>query len=94
MCKYEMDPTSIVENTERTRFCPQMDRRTDRQMERQTDGQTDKVKPVYPLFNFVEAGDLKIVDIYHWLSMVLTTCHICESLDTHEAILEIEMPTC
>ena len=28
MCKYEMDPTSIVENTEQTRFCPQMDRRT------------------------------------------------------------------
>ena len=32
MCKYEMDPTSIVEDTERTRFCPQ----------------TDNVKPVYP----------------------------------------------
>ena len=44
MCKYEMDPMSIVEDTERTRFCPQ------------TDGQTDKVKPVYPLFNFIEAG--------------------------------------
>ena len=28
MCKYEMDPTSIVEDTEWTRFCPQMDRRT------------------------------------------------------------------
>ena len=33
MCKYEMDPMSIVEDTERTRFCPQTDR--------QTDGQTD-----------------------------------------------------
>ena len=43
MCKYEMDPTSIVEDTERTRFCPQKDR------------QTDEVKPVYPPFNFVEA---------------------------------------
>ena len=30
----------------------QMDRRTDGQMDRPT----DKVKPVYPLFNFVEAG--------------------------------------
>ena len=39
MCKYEMDPMSIVEDTERTRFCPQ----------------TDKVIPVYPPFNFVEA---------------------------------------
>ena len=26
MCKYEMDPASIVENIERTRFCPQTDR--------------------------------------------------------------------
>ena len=28
MCKYEMYPTSIVEDTERTRLCPQTDRRT------------------------------------------------------------------
>ena len=28
MWKYEMDPTSIVEDTERTRFCPQTNRRT------------------------------------------------------------------
>ena len=42
MCKYEMDPMSIVEDTERTRFCPQ----------------TDKVIPVYPPFNFVEAGGI------------------------------------
>ena len=28
MCKYEMDPTSIVENTERTGFCKQTDRWT------------------------------------------------------------------
>ena len=48
MCKYEIDPTSIVEDTEWTRFCPQTDSRTD--------GQTDKVKPVYPPFNFVEVG--------------------------------------
>ena len=31
MCKYEMDPMSIVEDTERTRFCPHTDRRTDGQ---------------------------------------------------------------
>ena len=36
MCKYEMDPTSIVEDTARTRLCPQTDRLTDGQ----TDGQT------------------------------------------------------
>ena len=28
ICKYEMDPASIVEDTEGTPFCPQMDRRT------------------------------------------------------------------
>ena len=28
MCKYEMDPMSTLEDTERTRFCPQTDRRT------------------------------------------------------------------
>ena len=44
ICKYEMDQTCIVEDTERTRFCPQMDRRTDRQ------GETS-----IPPFNFVEA---------------------------------------
>ena len=54
MCKYEMDPASIVEDTERTRFCPQTDRRTDGQ----TDRRTDDVKPVYPPFNFVEAGGI------------------------------------
>ena len=54
MCKYEMDPMSIVEDTERTRFCPQTDRRTDGQ----TDGRTDKVIPVYPPINFVEAGGI------------------------------------
>ena len=29
MCKYEMDPASIVEDTERTWFCPQTDKPTD-----------------------------------------------------------------
>ena len=33
MCKYEMYPMSIVEDKERTRFCPQTDRRTDEQGE-------------------------------------------------------------
>ena len=40
MCKYEMDPMSIVEDTERTRFCPQ----------------TDTVKPVYPLSTSLKQG--------------------------------------
>ena len=50
MCKYEMDQTSIVEDTEQTRFCPQTDRWTDERM--------DKVKPVYPPFKFIEAGGI------------------------------------
>ena len=52
MCKYEIDRASIVEDTERTRFCPQ----TDGRMDGQTDRRTDDVKPVYSPFNFVEAG--------------------------------------
>ena len=44
--------TGIVEVTERTRFCPEIDGETDRQ----TDRRTDDMKPVYPLFKFVEAG--------------------------------------
>ena len=53
MCKYEMDTTSIGEDTERIRFCPQ----TDKWMYIRVDVRTtDKVKPVYPPFNFVEAG--------------------------------------
>ena len=41
--EYEMDLVSIVEDTERTRFCPQMDR--------WTDGETS-----IPPFNFIEPG--------------------------------------
>ena len=29
MCKYEMDPANIMEDTEQTRFCPQTDEQTD-----------------------------------------------------------------
>ena len=47
MCKYEMSEAtcSSVEDTQRTRFCPQTDRRTDEQ------GETT----IHP-FNFVERG--------------------------------------
>ena len=40
MCRCEMDPTSIIEDTEWARFCPQ----------------TDKVKPVYPLLISLKRG--------------------------------------
>ena len=42
MCKYEKDPASIRSGHD--------------SVHRQTDGWTDKVKPVYPPFNFVEGG--------------------------------------
>ena len=47
MCEYKMDKTSIVEDTERTPFCPQMDR----QMDGQTDGQGETI---YPPFNIID----------------------------------------
>ena len=40
-----MDPISIVEDTERTRFCPQTDRRTDGR----TDGQGETNIPPFQL---------------------------------------------
>ena len=56
MCKYELDPASIVKDTKWTRFCPQ------------TDGRMNKVRPVKPPFNFVEAGMIKINKyIYVWI---------------------------
>ena len=48
MCKRDMDPASIVEDTEQTPFCPQTDK--------WTDGQTDKVKPVYPTSTSLSRG--------------------------------------
>ena len=42
---YEMDPTSIVEDTEQTPFCPQTDRRTDGR----TDGQGETSIPPFQL---------------------------------------------
>ena len=48
MCIYEMDLASIVEETERTQFCPQ------------TDGRTEgRCETSIPPSNFVEAGILK-----------------------------------
>ena len=80
ICKHEMDPMNIVEDTEWTRFCPQTDRWTDGR----TDGQSDKVKPEYPLFNFVEARGIIITETkslsywwigHRWLPRRLSTWH-------------------
>ena len=52
MCMYEMDPTSIVEDTEWTQFCPQRDRQMDRRTDRQTRWNQ------YTPFNFIEVGGI------------------------------------
>ena len=55
MYKYGMDQMSIVEDTERTLFCPQT-----------ADGQTDgQGETSIPLFNFVEQGVLQW-HLWHW----------------------------
>ena len=69
MCKYERDPASIVEDTEWTRFCPQA--------VWQTDGQTDKVKPLYPPFNFIELGYKKACNLDSQLSQHNMMWHSC-----------------
>ena len=70
-CKYEMDPMGILEDTERTRFCPQTDRRRD--------GRTDRRTRWYqytPPFNFVEAGGYK--KNHHLNKMLLISLCILE----------------
>ena len=52
MCKYEMDPAKIVEDTEQTWFYPQ----TDRRMDRQTDSRWADSWNKYTTFNFIEVG--------------------------------------
>ena len=52
MCKYEIDPASIVEDTEWTPFCPQMDGPTDRR---------SWTPPPPPPFSFIEMGGIIIL---------------------------------
>ena len=56
MYKYKVDPASIMEDTERTRFWPQMDRRKDGQ----TDGRVET--------NW-EVGD--IINVYRVMSLIV-----------------------
>ena len=66
MCKYEMDPTSIGEDTERTPLLPQTDGQTDRR--------TDKVKPVYPLSTSLKRGlwlDIYVISITNLLRLIM-----------------------
>ena len=60
MCKYEMDQASIVEDTGRTRFCPQTDRRTNGQTDRRTR------RNQYTPFNFVNKIFLTCGRQYLW----------------------------
>ena len=72
---------SIVEDTERTRFCPQTERRTDEQ------GDTSTTPPI----NFVEAGGITILKLIrfiqvhmllpesvYWIKYINTDFHIAE----------------
>ena len=77
MCKYEIDPANIVEDTEWTRFCPQTNRQTDRQTDRHTDRWTRK--PVYPPSNFVEAGGIKIHIHYFIVVFTFIFARYCDS---------------
>ena len=57
MCKYEMDPVSMVEDTEQTPLCSEMDRWTDAQTDKM-DGQGETS---LPSFNFIEVEGIKMV---------------------------------
>ena len=69
MNNYEMDPASIVQDTEWTRFSPQRDGQTHRQM--------NEVKPLYPTFNFDESECMTNkpyccylkISLGHWVSI-------------------------
>ena len=61
----------------------QTDRQMDRRMDRPREGQTDKVKPVYPPFNFIEAGGITINSPFFNTLAVLScfiTIHWCSAL--------------
>ena len=60
MCKYEMDPMSIVEDTERIQFCPHTDRQTDGQ------GETS-----IPPFQLRWSGGYNDIMINPWQHMAL-----------------------
>ena len=53
-----MDVASIMEDTDRTPFCRQTEGQIDKRTDRWRDGEMDNVKPVYPAFNFIEAGGI------------------------------------
>ena len=60
MCKYEMEPTTIVEDIERTRFCP----------DRGTDGQDETSIPPFQLRR--SGGIIKnneLAKVYDWLAV-------------------------
>ena len=77
MCKYEMDPMSIVEDTEQTRFCPQ------------TDGQGETSKP---LFQLCWSGGIIMINVtgksvgypqvncwVHWITWIWS-CYVSVAL--------------
>ena len=77
MCTYEMDPTSFVEDTEQTQFCPQ----TDRWMDRRTDGRTRWNQ--YTPFQLRWSGGYKNLWFMRWsFHEILTKLFSFEPLQT------------
>ena len=59
----------------------------------QTDGQTDKVKPVYPSFNFVEAGRGGIISNIQWVKIYLLTAQVISMPDKVPKLLVSDLTT-
>ena len=97
MGKYYMDPTSIVEDTERTRICSQTDRRTDGR----TDGQGETSIPPFQLrwsggiinnrndlYPFLFPGRINLLGLILPRSSLLLSC---ETLHISNAISNDQM---
>ena len=65
-------------------------RRTDGQMDGRTDGPTDKVIPVYPPINFVEAGGIKNANNSNF-GILLETLHVTQLLKLFDIMHKYEM---
>ena len=78
MCRYEMDPVSIVEDAERTQFCPQTeDRRTVGQGETGIPPPPPPPPPPLQLRWAVGYTETGIGDIHRYLNITTTKCHVC-----------------
>ena len=88
VCKYEMDPASIVEDTEWTRFCPQMDGQMDKwtRWNQYTPFQVmASAKPLPPAildFSLVRFCCVHLKEISQWVAKLscILNMYICISI--------------